>query len=266
MGTEPDRRPAPREVGLAAAAAELYDDHRLPPLLRRLLAHSGRLLDAVAASVSLVDPTRTRYAKIAERGVSCRLGATFPLDEGATGRVVAARRPVVLAHYRDVRGGHLPAGHPASTGAVVAVPIWWRGDVIGANVVFAGRSRRFTTAEVDGLELLTQVAAAGIVTAGAGDPALSHLRGGRDPGVHGGLAGWDTGGREPGRDGGSPLTPREQEVLVLLGRGLSDREVAAALVISPKTVEKHVGAVLRKTGSPGRTAAVVRALERGWLS
>lgn len=251
MGTASDRRPAPaqRDVSLASAAAELYDDLRLPPLLRRLLAHSGRLLDAVAASVSLVDPTRTRYAKIAERGVSCRLGATFPLDEGATGRVVAARRPVVLAHYRDVGGGHLPPGHPASTGAVVAVPIWWRGEVIGANVVFAGRSRRFTTAEVDGLEVLTQVAAVGIVTAGAGDPALAHLRGG-----------WDA------PPAGSPLTPREQEVLALLGRGLSDREMAAALVISPKTVEKHVGAVLRKTGSPGRTAAVVRALERGWLA
>ena len=47
----------------------------------------------------------------------------------------------------------------------------------------------------------------------------------------------------------SPLTAREQEVLGLLGRGCSDREVAAALVISRKTVEKHVGAVLRKTGT-----------------
>jgi hypothetical protein len=36
-------------------------------------------------------------------------------------------------------------------------------------------------------------------------------------------------------------------------------------VISPKTVEKHVGALLRKTGTTSRTAAVMRALERGWL-
>ena len=47
--------------------------------------------------------------------------------------------------------------------------------------------------------------------------------------------------------------------------GLSDRAVAARLVISPETVEKHVGAVLRKTGVASRTAAVRRALERGWL-
>jgi DNA-binding NarL/FixJ family response regulator len=54
-------------------------------------------------------------------------------------------------------------------------------------------------------------------------------------------------------------------VLRLLADGLSDREVAVRLVISPKTVEKHVGAVLRKTGATSRTAAVVRALDRGWL-
>ncbi len=65
---------------------------------------------------------------------------------------------------------------------------------------------------------------------------------------------------------GSPLTPRELEVLALIGLGMSDREVAAALVISRKTAEKHVGALLRKTGTTRRTAAVMRALEWGWLS
>ena len=48
-------------------------------------------------------------------------------------------------------------------------------------------------------------------------------------------------------------------MLALLVGGLSDREIAARLGISPKTVEKHVGAVLRKTGTAGRTAAVVHA-------
>jgi DNA-binding NarL/FixJ family response regulator len=62
-----------------------------------------------------------------------------------------------------------------------------------------------------------------------------------------------------------PFTLRESQVAVLLGRGLTDRAIAQALAISPKTAEKHVGAVLRKTGTTSRTAAVVRALERGWL-
>ena len=39
--------------------------------------------------------------------------------------------------------------------------------------------------------------------------------------------------------------------------------MAAALVLSPKTVEKHVAAVLRKTGTVSRIAAVMTALDRG---
>jgi DNA-binding CsgD family transcriptional regulator len=225
---------------LGAAAAELYGDLRLAPLLRQLLTHSSRLLQGVAGSVSIVDPGRQRYAKMAESGASCRLGQSFPLDEGATGQVVRRRRPVLLDSYRQIAAGHLPAGDPASSGAVVAVPIWWRGEVIGANVAFAGRRRRFTVAEVDDLEALTQLAAPGIVASGGA-------------------------GVVPGHRDGPPFTPREREVLGLLAAGASDREVAAALVISPKTVEKHVAAVLRKSGAPSRTAAVVRGLGEGWL-
>lgn len=52
-------------------------------------------------------------------------------------------------------------------------------------------------------------------------------------------------GRGP-RSSGAGLTSREQEVCALLERGLSDKAIAAQLVISTKTVEKHVSAVLRK--------------------
>lgn len=63
----------------------------------------------------------------------------------------------------------------------------------------------------------------------------------------------------------SPFTPRERETIGLLALGLSDRQVAAHLVLSRKTVEKHVGAVLRKTGARNRTGAVMAAVARGWL-
>ncbi len=266
--------PARTGLQLGPVATDLYGDPRLAPLLRRLLAHSGRLLDVGAGSISLVDAQRGRYVKMAERGAFCQLGQTFPLDEGITGQVVAHRAPVVLARYSAVSGGHLPAAHRANRGAVAAVPIWWRGDVIGAHVAFAGRSRQFTAAEVDELETLTQVAAAGIVSAGASDPSLAHLI--RDHAFAGGprvtvVAEPAAAGRErtpapavpPERH--SPLTAREQQTLVLLADGLTDRQVAAVLVISPRTVEKHVGAVLRKTGAASRTGAVVHAIDRGWL-
>lgn len=235
-------------------AVDAVDD-----VLRLLLSRSNRLLAVAAGSVSLVDASGQRYSKRAEHGTSCQLGRSFPLDEGMTGRVVASRAPVVLDSYREIRAGHLATGQVARDGAVVAVPIWWCGDVVGANIAFAGRRRRFTTGEVDELEFLTQVAAPGIVRAAAADPALVPLLGQRDHPVPRGA----TDGTAPGSR--PALTPRERQTLALLAAGLSNQQVATALVVSPKTVEKHVAAVLRKTGTSSRTGAVVCALERGWL-
>jgi len=61
------------------------------------------------------------------------------------------------------------------------------------------------------------------------------------------------------------LTSREQEVLQLLGRGLSNEEIAAHLVISTKTAGHHVSAVLSKLGVSGRRQAVAEARRRGLL-
>ena len=117
MRVDDGRPSAAARFPLGLAVADMYTDLRVNPLLRRLLAHSRELLGTVAGSISLVDATRGRYDKIAEHGSACRLGRSFPLDEGATGEAVAWRMPVVIHDYRDVRGAHLPPGHPASHGA-----------------------------------------------------------------------------------------------------------------------------------------------------
>ncbi|MCS5735464.1 GAF domain-containing protein [Herbiconiux daphne] len=57
-----------------------------------------------------------------------------------------------------------------------------------------------------------------------------------------------------GVDGPDHLTAREREVRSLVEDGLPYKQIAAALDISVKTVEKHVGAILRKTGAPNRRA------------
>lgn len=51
------------------------------------------------------------------------------------------------------------------------------------------------------------------------------------------------------------LSSREQDVLRLLAEGLTDREIAAGLAISPRTVESHVSSVLRKLGVRNRAEA-----------
>ena len=59
------------------------------------------------------------------------------------------------------------------------------------------------------------------------------------------------------------LTAREREVLIEIGRGRSNREIARALALSEKTVKAHVSAVLAKLGVPDRTQAALHAVRAG---
>ncbi|WP_328947441.1 LuxR C-terminal-related transcriptional regulator [Streptomyces sp. NBC_00184] len=73
----------------------------------------------------------------------------------------------------------------------------------------------------------------------------------------------------PGRRGprgyGDELSPREQQVLALVARGMTNREAAAALFLSPKTVGVHLGSAMRKLGVSSRTAAAITAMENGLI-
>jgi DNA-binding NarL/FixJ family response regulator len=74
---------------------------------------------------------------------------------------------------------------------------------------------------------------------------------------------WSTGaGDEPD---GEPLTPRELEVFELLGKGLSNRDIAGVLGVSAHTAKYHVGQILGKVGAATRAEAVSQGLRRGWI-
>jgi DNA-binding NarL/FixJ family response regulator len=62
------------------------------------------------------------------------------------------------------------------------------------------------------------------------------------------------------------LTERELAVLHLLSRGLSNRQAAAALMLSESTVKLHVAGIFRKLGVASRTEAVALAIRHGIVS
>jgi DNA-binding NarL/FixJ family response regulator len=61
---------------------------------------------------------------------------------------------------------------------------------------------------------------------------------------------------------GSQLTAREREVWTLLAEGLTNKQIASRLTVSPRTVEKHVENLLRKTSTRTRTQ-LARATDPG---
>jgi NarL family two-component system response regulator LiaR len=65
------------------------------------------------------------------------------------------------------------------------------------------------------------------------------------------------------RPAGSGLTERELEVLRLIARGMSNREIARELVISEKTVKTHVSNILAKLHLADRTQAALYAVRSG---
>jgi len=61
------------------------------------------------------------------------------------------------------------------------------------------------------------------------------------------------------------LTPREEEVLIMVAHGLSNKEIAHRLSVSTKTIEAHKASCMEKLGMQGRPQIIQYALSRGWL-
>jgi signal transduction histidine kinase/DNA-binding NarL/FixJ family response regulator len=218
------------------SASDVPDDADLPGrLVRVLVVDDHAVTRAGIVQVLLMSDPALQVVGEAESG------------EQAVSAWRTLRPDVVLMDLQMLDGDGIDAiarirAEDASA-SIVAVSAFASDDLVAG--AFRAGARGYLGKEASGLELVRAVRAASrgemVVSGEAVERLHAHLN---------------------GADGVRGLTERERQVLVLLERGSTDREIAAALSISVKTVEKHVGSILRKLGAHNRTQAVARARER----
>jgi signal transduction histidine kinase/DNA-binding NarL/FixJ family response regulator len=225
------RFPYTRDTEPARARPRVLVAARQPALragLARLLAWTDPFLEVVgeaATADEAVDACRAMRPEVALADLGMTPGRSSggePRAEGSiTGLLIAAHQGLAVVGICDA-------------GAEQA-------DEQVATAMRAG-ARGCVDTGADGPELARAVAAAARGQAILSGPMLRQL--------HRGLR---TDEFE------APLTDREREVRSLMEQGLPDKAIAERLTLSVKTVEKHAGAVLRKTGARNRTELAARS-------
>ncbi len=151
------------EDALASVANDLAGEFRLQPLLERILRSSVELLGCRSGSICLVDQVNQTYRKEIDLDEGCQAGRVFSLNEGSTGAVVRAGKPVIFDHYSMVPHGHIRPDEPRFLRAVIGVPITLRTNLIGALIVFADTdTQRFDAGDAELLQRFATHAAIAI--------------------------------------------------------------------------------------------------------
>lgn len=249
--------------GRLAEAMELLDgldgwDEARLPLARLHLARGEWDLAAAGCRVALLHLAgdRLRGSRMlgvlvdAELGRGDSAAAAAAARELAESATAAANRPV---QARAALAGARVAQAAGQTGAAV--------DRLREGLgLLRGEHWALLCAELH-LELAAALAGAEPVTAAGHARKALAVYGpiGAPQGFAAQRLLTELGSPEPGQDPLAVLTPREREILQLLAQGLSNPQIAARLVISAKTAEHHVGAILRKLQLSSRSEAAVYA-------
>jgi DNA-binding CsgD family transcriptional regulator len=228
----------PTEVLAATDAAwRLVEDKQLwlwaaeiAPLRVRALLDDGRAAEAARAAEAFAAATR-------------RLDAPIVTAAGQLTAAVLTRSRGELSTAAELfeKAGAAWSALPRPYDALLA-----REEAAGCHMAAGDRGRA--------VDVLRDVFAGFTSLGAAGDADR----------VRGTLTRWGVRGGGRGRPSyGDQLSPRELEVVRLLVQGRTSAQIARALVLSPRTVEKHVQSAMRKRNAPSRTALALAVVESG---
>src|SRR6516165_4148351 len=235
-------------------AAEIFREVDAWPEIARCLAGVGW----VALARGDLDLARARLAESLRISEACgqRLGIARGLEAFAA--LAAARQQPEQAARLAGAATQLreSLGQPTSLGSRIEELLELARGRLGAAAAAAlfAEGREMTPDDAVGYALGSHIETADGLPAAAGLPGAPGLpaapghTSGRDP-SRPGEAAW----ADPARRSASPLTAREHEIVVLIERGLSNRQIADELVISPATAARHVANILSKLGFTSRT-------------
>jgi DNA-binding CsgD family transcriptional regulator len=253
---------------LAEVDAAFTTERQLEPVLDRLLETALAVSDADAGSIMLLSRARDTLVVVAARGprASTILGTSQPAERSIAGWALRAGETLLLHGSADSGLSQHPiSDHPRDLASSVVVPLALSGRLVGVlNASREPGAARMDEHSARLLELLANQSAILIDSAQMveelqrKDQRLEQLvdqllgQASRRPAI--------------GIELLAPLTRREQQVLELLVDGLTNREIAARLVVEPDTVKDHVQSIIKKLGATDRTHAAVIAVRGGLVS
>ncbi|MBM9506182.1 helix-turn-helix transcriptional regulator [Actinacidiphila acididurans] len=251
----------------------LADSMEPAAALSRLVLAGGRVEEAL-------EITEEPAAVIARKRTwiwAAELGPARVAALAAAGRVDEAGK-LTAAFARGLRGRDAPAPR-AGLATCRAILAEARGERVPAARLFARAAAAWQALPRPYEALLAQERQAGcLIAAGQTEAALSLLADVRERLIRLGALGdadrvvatlreHGVAAKRPRRGGrrgyGDRLSPRELEVTRLVATGRSNRQIAEALFLSPKTVAQHLSSAMRKLGVSSRTALAVLATGAG---
>ena len=262
----PDARTAAADGLAALAGAE-------EPYWTSQLCRTGLAVEAAAAGQRRGRRPGREYQAVRERAADLldRIRSASSAPDVAPTPALAASLLTAEAEWSRVDGPGDPGRWASSAEAWEALSYPWPSAYARwqqAGALLAARAPRgaartalaqaWTLARTHGAALLAAeiqaLAGRARIELPAAEPPLGH-----------GAAGQDGRPRRASATDELGLTRRERDVLALIAEGRTDRQIAGALFISPRTVAMHVSSILAKLGvaNRGQAAAVAHRLRRG---